>query len=393
MTSDSDIQGALLRLKRETLGWTLADMAARACLSTKQVKQLEEGGDSAFYSLAIKLTVAKKLAQILDVTEDELFGRHLVTEETLELSSQTQFIAQDVLSQSVLEEQMLSPAEPLQPKTAEPLATSTEPVNPSPQVAFKPELKLQTHADDAVLIQADAPVSIQTHATTDALSAESASSHTFKASLASSLSEQASTLPVALSLPSNVSSLSNTPDAKATLGFGVKVLLFLLVMLGVILIVEPKAKDDFLDLLKSSGLISNASVESPQTQELVPVPMVEPPAVDPVVEPAKPAVGSTSSTQPTASPLTGTSSTTPSKIPSTSTPANAGLKSTDGGILQSPPVPSSSVVKPASVSSNSSSGSGVAPSPTAVMNSTPTLNSNNTPANASSAQGTSSSKE
>jgi len=393
MTSDSDIQGALLRLKREALGWTLADMAARACLSTKQVKQLEEGGDSAFYSLAIKLTVAKKLAQILDVTEDELFGRHLVTEETLELSSQTQSIAQDVLSQSVLEQQMLSPGEPLQPKTAEPLATSTEPATPGPQVATKPELKLQTHDNDAVLTQADAPVTLQTHAETDALGAESASNPSFKASQASSLSEQASTLPVALSLPSNESSLSNTPDSKPTLGFGVKVLLFLLVMLGVILIVEPKAKDDFLDLLKSSGLISNASVDSPQTQELVPVPMVEPPAVDPVVEPAKPALGSTTSTQPTASPLSGTSSTAPSKIPSTSTPANAGLKSTDGAILQSPSAPISSVAKPASVSSNPSSGSGVSTSSTAVMNTSPAVNSNNTPANASSAQGSSSSKE
>ncbi len=393
MTSDSDIQGALLRLKRETLGWTLADMAARACLSTKQVKQLEEGGDSAFYSLAIKLTVAKKLAQILDVTEDELFGRHLVTEEIIELSSQTQSIAQEVLSQSVLEQQMLSPSVPLQPQAVEPLTTSTESVTLSPQAASKPELKLQIHAEDAVLTQADAPVTIQTHAETDALSAESASIHTFKASQASSLSEQASTLPVALSLPSNESSLSNTPDSKATLGFGVKVLLFLLVMLGVILIVEPKAKDDFLDLLKSSGLISNVSVDSTQTQEVVPVPMVEPVAVDPVVEPGKPAFGSTTSTQPTASPVTGTSSTTPSKIPSTNTPANAGLKSTDGAILQSPPAPSSSVAKPASVSSNSSSGSSVAPSPTAVVNTSPTVNSNNTSANASSAQGTSSSKE
>jgi hypothetical protein len=393
MTSDSDIQGALLRLKREALGWTLADMAARACLSTKQVKQLEEGGDSAFYSLAIKLTVAKKLAQILDVTEDELFGRHLVTEETLELSSQTQSIAQDVLSQSVLEQQMLSPAEPMLPKTAEPLAASTEPVTPGPQVAPKPELKLQTHADDAVLTQADAPVTLQTHAETVALVAESAPNPSFKATQASSLSEQASTLPVALSLPSNESSLSNTPDTKAPLGFGVKVLLFLLVMLGVILIVEPKAKDDFLDLLKSSGLISNASVDSPQTQELVPVPMVEPPAVDPVVELAKPALGSTTSTQPTASPLSGTSSTAPSKIPSTSTPANAGLKSTDGAILQSPSAPISSVAKPASVSSNPSSGSGVSTSSTAVMNTSPAVNSNNTPANASSAQGSSSSKE
>jgi transcriptional regulator with XRE-family HTH domain len=46
MTVDNEINGSLLKLKRESLGWTLADMAARACLSTKQVRQLEEGGDN-----------------------------------------------------------------------------------------------------------------------------------------------------------------------------------------------------------------------------------------------------------------------------------------------------------------------------------------------------------
>jgi transcriptional regulator with XRE-family HTH domain len=75
MTNDSDINGTLLRHQRESMGWTLADMAARACLSAKQIKQLEEGGDTAFYSSSIKLNVAKKVAQILGVTEDELFCR------------------------------------------------------------------------------------------------------------------------------------------------------------------------------------------------------------------------------------------------------------------------------------------------------------------------------
>jgi len=75
MTNDSDINGTLLRHQRESMGWTLADMAAKACLSPKQIKQLEEGGDTAFYSLSIKLSVAKKVAQILGVTEDELFSR------------------------------------------------------------------------------------------------------------------------------------------------------------------------------------------------------------------------------------------------------------------------------------------------------------------------------
>jgi len=59
------INGALLRMRREELGWTLADLATRACLSNKQVKQIEEGGTSSFYSDTVKLTAAKKIGGIL----------------------------------------------------------------------------------------------------------------------------------------------------------------------------------------------------------------------------------------------------------------------------------------------------------------------------------------
>jgi len=54
------INGELLRLKRESLGWLISDLATRACMSIKQIKQLEEGGSSSFYSESVKLTSAKK---------------------------------------------------------------------------------------------------------------------------------------------------------------------------------------------------------------------------------------------------------------------------------------------------------------------------------------------
>ncbi|MSQ56646.1 MAG: hypothetical protein EXR35_03745 [Limnohabitans sp.] len=74
--SDTDqINGMLLRLKREEHGWAFSDMATSACLSVKQVKQIEEGGMSAFYSPTVKLTAAKKMAHLLGVSEDELLGR------------------------------------------------------------------------------------------------------------------------------------------------------------------------------------------------------------------------------------------------------------------------------------------------------------------------------
>ena len=67
------INGALLRKRREELGWTQADLATRACLSNKQVKQIEEGGTSSFYSDTVKLTAAKKISGILGIPAQSLF--------------------------------------------------------------------------------------------------------------------------------------------------------------------------------------------------------------------------------------------------------------------------------------------------------------------------------
>lgn len=75
MSDISHIDGQSVRLKRETMGWAMTDLATLACLSVKQIKQIEEGGTSAFYSESVKLTAARKVAGLLQMTEDELFGQ------------------------------------------------------------------------------------------------------------------------------------------------------------------------------------------------------------------------------------------------------------------------------------------------------------------------------
>lgn len=80
------INGELLRLKRESLGWLVSDLATRACMSTKQIRQLEEGGASSFYSESVKLTSAKKVGAILGLSADEVFG---VPAQHSELTTQT----------------------------------------------------------------------------------------------------------------------------------------------------------------------------------------------------------------------------------------------------------------------------------------------------------------
>lgn len=49
-----------LQQRRVEAGWTMADLARRACLSIAQVMQLEQGGDSHFYTPTIKLLAGRR---------------------------------------------------------------------------------------------------------------------------------------------------------------------------------------------------------------------------------------------------------------------------------------------------------------------------------------------
>jgi cytoskeleton protein RodZ len=74
---DMVINGELLRLRREARGWVLNDMATRACMSVKQIRQLEEGGMSSFYSAAVKMTSAKKVGALLGLSAEEVFAQEV----------------------------------------------------------------------------------------------------------------------------------------------------------------------------------------------------------------------------------------------------------------------------------------------------------------------------
>ncbi len=50
-------------------------------MSTKQILQLEEGGTSSFYSVQVKLTAARRLADVLGVNQDQLFIQPHVVEQ------------------------------------------------------------------------------------------------------------------------------------------------------------------------------------------------------------------------------------------------------------------------------------------------------------------------
>jgi transcriptional regulator with XRE-family HTH domain len=64
-----EIQGSVLKAAREKLRLEIPDLATKACLSKKHITELEQGGISSFYSESHKITVAKKVAKILQLDE------------------------------------------------------------------------------------------------------------------------------------------------------------------------------------------------------------------------------------------------------------------------------------------------------------------------------------
>jgi transcriptional regulator with XRE-family HTH domain len=65
------ILGGQLKNAREKAGLSMEYVAKTSTLSNKQLEEIESGGDSSFYTLAIKVTAAKKVGKILGLNEDD----------------------------------------------------------------------------------------------------------------------------------------------------------------------------------------------------------------------------------------------------------------------------------------------------------------------------------
>lgn len=170
------INGDLLRIRREARGWALSDMAIRACMSVKQIRQLEEGGMSAFYSTAVKATAAKKVGGLLGVSIDEVFDQPtqdvsvesesqepsiVVPSTGVELASPVQeavFESKDQISELAAEPTVPTPSEEKKSKTslwltavlfAAALAVAAY-MQPHEELAVEPPPPLQVMPSDAV---------------------------------------------------------------------------------------------------------------------------------------------------------------------------------------------------------------------------------------------------
>lgn len=68
-----DVRGGVLKKAREAKGLTVSELASKVCFSVKQIEQLENGEKSHFYSLAIKANAAKRVADELGISHEEVF--------------------------------------------------------------------------------------------------------------------------------------------------------------------------------------------------------------------------------------------------------------------------------------------------------------------------------
>ncbi|MFM7698094.1 MAG: helix-turn-helix domain-containing protein [Limnohabitans sp.] len=167
MSDISQIDGQSVRRKRESLGLAIPDLATTACLSTKQIKQIEEGGMTAFYSESVKITAARKVAGLLGMTEAQLFGQVMpeVVQRNQPSSADDEFVEAKTSFHGELSSHSHAPAETTAISRSESWHFLAQP----PENLEESEPASRTNALN------DAPMPAQSHAENSAALASSAS--------------------------------------------------------------------------------------------------------------------------------------------------------------------------------------------------------------------------
>ena len=72
-TQPKEIRKEAFTKARESLGLSTKELSGMACLSVRQIEQIENGEMSSFYGAQIKMTAAKKVAALLKLNEEDAF--------------------------------------------------------------------------------------------------------------------------------------------------------------------------------------------------------------------------------------------------------------------------------------------------------------------------------
>mgnify|MGYP000738749287 FL=1 len=68
-----EIRKEAFKKARESAGLSTQELALKACLSNRQIEQLENGEIASFYGAQVKYTAAKKVAALLKLAEQDAF--------------------------------------------------------------------------------------------------------------------------------------------------------------------------------------------------------------------------------------------------------------------------------------------------------------------------------
>ncbi len=289
MSDVSQIDGSAIRLKREAQGWALTDMANRACLSVKQIRQIEEGGMTAFYSESVKLTAARKVAGLLQMSETQLFGQQPPPIDPPE---------EDLLQAS---------AQETKPDLSATLAAA-------PVAAANPLLR-----GEALHVLAQPPEHLDEPQSTDAAAAEDSPSSPPEANLNAPtvVEETAAPAPTSAAPPApDTAAPSEAPTPEGS-GYVMKIAALFLVALAAAALLRPKALEDKPEL--------PAAMETP-----APPPVLNPSSGSLVTEGAPAAESAPATTQGGVPPVA-TNPAAPSATPAapaSSSPVNPGTPST-----------------------------------------------------------------
>jgi cytoskeleton protein RodZ len=138
MTQAHDVNGELIKLRREERGWAQTDLAVRACMSVKQIRQIEEGGVSAFYSESVKISAAKKVAGILGMSPDDLWAK-------ADVAHDEPVVEHEVVADEQAATEVVEPTTHEREKHEEPEHVATELPAQESVVDYKPVINASSH--------------------------------------------------------------------------------------------------------------------------------------------------------------------------------------------------------------------------------------------------------
>lgn len=130
---------------RESLGLSTKDLSGKACLSVRQIEQIENGESSSFYGAQVKFTAAKKVAGLLKLKPEDAFdfgdsaqaAKVMVAEEKLQEETKASAVEKKTKPEKIKAEDQ---AKEIKNKVAEEETTPVEKIVEPPSTEPKSEI-------------------------------------------------------------------------------------------------------------------------------------------------------------------------------------------------------------------------------------------------------------